>query len=269
MTLTPSSEAPVDMSGHMTDEDLVLLFYGESAQPASVHAHLASCPACAAEYAAIAETLALVPAVTSPERGDHYGLEVWQRLRPQLPARGVLWTLSPARWRMQLGLAAAAVLAIAAFAAGRYWTPQEAAPVQAVNSAADAGAEERARLMAIADHLERSERVLLEITNADGPFVDVSSQQEWAAELVDANRLYREAATQAGDAPIAAVLDELERNLLDIVHAPSKLTPTDLDNVRTRLDAAALLFKVRILSNDLRDRETAPVVPVPVSRKTT
>lgn len=270
MTLTPSSEPSVDMSGHMTDEDLVLLFYGESAQPAAVHAHLASCPVCAAEYAAIAETLALVPAVTPPERGDLYGLEVWQRLRPQLPARGLLFALSPARWRMQMGVAAAAVLAIAAFAAGRYWTPQEAAPVEAGSSSViDTGAEDRARLMAIADHLERSERVLLDVTNADGPFVDVSSQQEWAAELVDANRLYREAATQAGDAPIATVLDDLERNLLDIVHAPSKLTPADLDNVRTRLDAAALLFKVRILSNDLRDRETAPVVPVPVSRKTT
>ena len=129
MTLTPSSEPSVDMSGHMTDEDLVLLFYGESAQPAAVHAHLAGCPACAAEYAAIAETLALVPAVIPPERGDLYGLEVWQRLRPHA-ARARTAVDSPRRrdggcsqvWRLPR------CLAIAAFAAGRYWTPKEAAP---------------------------------------------------------------------------------------------------------------------------------------------
>ena len=43
------------------------------------------------------------------------------------------------------------------------------------------------------------------------------------------------------------------------------LTPSELAEVHARLDAAALLFKVRVLSNELRERETAPVAP----RKTT
>ena len=94
---------------------------------------------------------------------------------------------------------------------------------------------ERARTVAIIDHLERSERVLLDLSNAEGPDVDVSVEQAWAADLVDANRLYREAATQAGETTTASVLDDLERSLLDIVHAPSTLTPAELEDVRARL----------------------------------
>jgi len=103
--------------------------------------------------------------------------------------------------------------------------------------------------------------MLLDLANADGPAIDVSLQQAWAADLIDANRLFREAAVQAGDAGLATLLEDLERSLLDIVHAPSTLTPAQLDDVRTRLDAASLVFKVRVLSGELRERETAPPAP--------
>ena len=52
------------------------------------------------------------------------------------------------------------------------------------------------------------------------------------------------------------MLDELERSLLEIVHGPSTLTPAELQALRVRLDAAALLFKVRVLHDELRGRET-------------
>jgi hypothetical protein len=123
------------------------------------------------------------------------------------------------------------------------------------------GDDGRARTVAIIDHLERSERVLLDLANAGASDVDVSEEQAWAAELVDANRLYRDAAAQAGESTTALVLDDLERSLLDIVHAPAKLTPTELEDVRARLESAALLFKVRVLSNELRERETASSAP--------
>ena len=124
---------------------------------------------------------------------------------------------------------------------------------------ADSGA--RVRMAAISDHLERSERVLLDLLNAGAGTIDVRDEQVWAADLVGANRLYRQAALRAGDTMVASVLDDLERNLLDIVHGPSKLTPADLEQLRVRLDAAALLFKVRVLHDELRERETAPASP--------
>ena len=162
--------------------------------------------------------------------------------------------------------AAVAILTIVAFVAGRYWpSTQYPAPAPQQVGTARGGADERARTVAIIDHLDRSERMLLDLANATGPDVDVSVEQAWAADLVDANRLYRDAAAQAGETTTASVLDDLERSLLDIVHAPSTLTPAELEDVRARLDAAALLFKVRVLSNELRERETAPLAP----RKTT
>jgi len=253
------------MHSHPTEEDLILHFYGESGRPAAIHAHLAECRACQSEYETIAETLTMVATPPTPERGDLYGLEVWQRIRPLLPARDPWSRFMGLRWSTLTVGAAVAVFAIAAFIAGRYWptSVQTPSPVQTAGSRT--GDDERARTVAIIDHLERSERVLLDLSNADGRDIDVSEEQAWAADLVDANRLYREAATQAGETTTASVLDDLERSLLDIVHAPSTLTPAELEDVRARLDAAALLFKVRVLSNELRERETAPLA----LRKTT
>ena len=159
--------------------------------------------------------------------------------------------------------AAVATLVVSAFVAGRMWPLAPVAPtVRAVVDSAEAG--ERVRLAAIGDHLERSERVLLDLVNADDR-ADLSAQQTWAADLVDSNRLYRDAATRAGDSVVASVLDDLERSLLGIVHGPSSPTPPELEAARTRLDAAALLFKVRVLADELHEREIAPVQP----RKTT
>jgi hypothetical protein len=254
------------LTSHPTEDDLILHFYGESGHPAAIHLHLAECAACRAEYEAIVRTLTMVATPATPGRGDLYGLEVWQRIRPQLPARDPWARLMGVRWSTLTVAAAVAVFAVAAFVAGRYW-PSTERPTPASTQAADlrTGGDERALTVAIIDHLERSERVLLDLSNAVGPDVDVTEEQAWASDLVEANRLYREAATETGETRTASVLDDLERSLLDIVHAPSTLTPTELEDVRARLDAAALLFKVRVLSNELRERETAPRAP----RKTT
>jgi hypothetical protein len=144
--------------------------------------------------------------------------------------------------------------AVAAFLAGRQW-PIPAEPAAPRVAAFPPEASERIRLAAIRDHLDRTERVLLDLMNAQGGAIDVSAQQTWAGELIDASRLYRAASRRAGDEGVASVLDDLERNLLEIVHGPSHLTPAELAAMQLRLDAAALLFKVRVLSSELRDRE--------------
>jgi hypothetical protein len=258
-----------DDLAHITDDDLTLYYYGEHRDPARIEVHLASCAQCAGTFNDIVATLALVDHLPEPDRDERYGLEVWQRLRPSLPPPRGRWNSTWRSWPAA-GLAAAAALLLAAtFAAGRYW-PAAPAPIVAADSPAvtpdpgsDPLASERARVAAIADHLERSERVLLDLTN-DAPVADVPVQAA-VRDLLDVNRLYREAATEAGDSTVASVLDDLERALLDIVHAPTTLTAGELAVVRARLDAAALLFKIRILSHELRDREAPPIAP----RKTT
>ena len=53
-------------------------------------------------------------------------------------------------------------------------------------------------LTSVADHLDRSERVLTDIMNA--PRGDISAEQRWADDLLDASRLYRQDAIDAGEA---------------------------------------------------------------------
>jgi hypothetical protein len=241
---------------HYSEDELVLYHYGESRKAVDIDEHLQTCPACSATYRSIAETLAAVGQPAVPERDDRYGLEVWQSIRHRLPVQDSPWWMVWYRPALAAGLA---VLILAAFGAGRFWSrqsPGPPVPMQAADLAAEGS--ERVRLAAIGDHLEESERVLLDLVNAEGPHVDVSGRQAWASDLIDANRLYRQAAERAGDQGVANVLDELERNLLEIVHGPSTLTPAELEAVRVRLDAAALLFKVRVLSDELRERELAP-----------
>ena len=123
-------------------------------------------------------------------------------------------------------------------------------------TAASGDSRQRILLASVADHLDRSERVLTDIMNA--PRGDISSEQRWADDLLDASRLYRQDAIAVGEGSIASVLDELERNLLEIVHSPARISAADLDQIRRRIDAASLLFKVRVMSDELRQREDVP-----------
>ena len=98
--------------------------------------------------------------------------------------------------------------------------------------------------------------MLTELSNASaaGP-LDISFEQERAANLLGENRLYRQSAAGAGDAIVAGVLDELERVLLEIEHAPSRISPMELDELRLRLKAEGILFKLRVLGSNVRNQQ--------------
>jgi len=194
---------------------------------------------------------------------------VWQRIRHQLPDRNEPWWAAFFR-RDRLGfVAAAAMLVLAAFVAGRVWpsrsvdgpptsTPQIASGQNGGPGSISAGdTRQRILLTSVADHLDRSERVLTDIMNAPERS-DISAEQRWADDLLDASRLYRQDAVAAGEQSVAIILDDLERSLLEIVNSPAKITAADLEQIRRRIDAAALLFKVRVMSDELRKREAAP-----------
>ena len=251
---------------HYSEEDLTLYYYGEARRRDAIARHLDGCSACAAVYREISGTLAMIAPPEAPERGDQYGLEVWQRIRHKLPERPEPWWAVLFR-RDRLAFAAAvAMLVVAAFAAGRVWPRQPAgvAPSGAVQTAsglpgsiAAGDTRQRILLTSVADHLDRSERVLTDVMNAPDRS-DISGAQRWADDLLTTSRLYRQDAVDAGEQSVAMVLDDLERNLLEIVNRPSKISAADLEQIRRRIDAAALLFKVRVMSDELRRREDAP-----------
>lgn len=235
---------------HPTQEELTLHYYSEGADAIFVEHHLAECESCQSFYKSLEVTLAGMDALTVPERGPGYEAQVWARLEPALPRRR-FWLGVP-MWRWATAGAAFATLLVLAFFAGR-----TSAPVARPASIADNfSSEERVLLTAVGTHLERSQIMLTELANASaaGP-LDISFEQERATNLLGENRLYRQSAAGAGDAMVAGVLDELERVLLEIEHAPSRISPAELDELRLRLQAEGILFKLRVLGSNVRSEE--------------
>ena len=242
---------------HCSDEELLLEYYGESSESA---AHLSTCAECGARFHELKMMLNGIT-LEPPERDERYGLEVWQAIRHRLPARQPRWhSLLTPQW----GLAAAAALLLAVgFTAGRLWpgaeepaAPQIAAPA-VVATAADDEARSRVALLTLNDHFDRSDGVLAEVMNASGPR-ELSAERQRAADLVAASRLYRRNATVLNEPALAAVLEDVERVLLDIVHQPPQATAADLNEIRRRIDSAGLLFKLRVMTNELQHRLEQP-----------
>ncbi len=239
---------------HLTDEQLVWFYYGEERDRQEAERHLAGCEQCRAAFAELERSLnAVTEAVPVPERDENYGAMVWARL-PLEEKRGssafLAWLFMPRRWAMAGAMAA---LVVAAFLAGRFW-PHSRTEVQ-IARPVPAQVRERVLLVAVGDHLDRSQMVLLEIVNSKpGKRVDISSEQQSAQDLVAANRLYRQTAARTGDAGVAQVLDELERVLLEIANSPSRLSSEEFEELRQRVEAQGILFKVRVIDSRIKEK---------------
>jgi hypothetical protein len=242
---------------HLSEEQLILFYYGESDDDSPTDTldserHLEECGECRAHYASLQRVLNVVDGLPVPERSAEYGAQVWQRIEHRLGARRrSLWML-PSAWRWAAASMAFAGLMVAAFVAGRLYPRHTPAQM----AAADTQTGERVLLVAVGDYLERSQMVLIELTNANPKgSMDISNEQARAGDLVTETRLYRQTAERTGDTSITGVLDELERVLVDITHAPSKISPDQLDELRQRLEAEGILFKIRVLGSNVRNQE--------------
>lgn len=229
---------------HPNEDELVLHYYGEEGAAPGTADHLASCPECRAAYQNLQRVLNVVETAPVPEPAGDYGARVWQQLSPELPAsrRPVrLFGWSARRWA---AAAAVAVLIVAAFLVGRFSPrPREVAEP----------ATGRVLLVAVGDHLERSQMVLVELVN--GGAEGLSGEQARAEDLIRENRLYRQTAAGAGETRLAAVLEELERVLLDIARSPDGISPEEVERLRGRVEAQGILFKVRVVEDDVRRRQ--------------
>ena len=255
---------------HLSEEDLILYHYGEWGGPsrAVVAEHMSVCGPCRSVYRDLQAVLAAADVVEVPARSEAYEAEVWQRLAPSLAAaspegfwlrfvehlRGCMW--SPGIWAPIGATAAVAVLVVSAFLAGRFWSGrQQPQPQNAVQTVSAQG-RDRVLLVAVGDHLERSQMVLVELVNTNPQrTVDISAERERATDLVAANRLYRLTAERSGESGVADVLDELERTLIEIANSPSKLSSPEFEDLRRRIEAQGILFKVRVVDSQIHARE--------------
>ena len=252
---------------HLTDDDLVLHYYGEDVSRAE--SHLTACAACQANFTRLQRVMAFIDSAPAVDAPDGFERVAWARLAPALeqPRRGwVSWfVFSPARLAFAAGVL---VLVGASFMAGRLVPgTRPAAGGPAPQTAAQV--RERILLVDLGEHLDRSQRMLVELATSDDSAgsVDIGLEQSRAEQLVAANRLYRQTAASTGDAAIAAVLDDLERVLVDIAASPQTMTQEELDAVRRRIESKELLFKVRAMASQVRARQR-DAIPVRSSQST-
>jgi hypothetical protein len=256
---------------HLTEDDMVLHYYGEAGDLGSARAHLTECEACRQTFEDLSRTLQAMTAADVPERGESYGAQVWAGIQPRLATpEAHAWPRRVAAfftWPRLATAGALATLLVAAFVAGRYWAAPAApsAPARAEAAPAPTAVRERILLVAVGEHLDRTQMVLAELSNIDaaGP-VDISAEQDWARDLVASNRLYRQTAARDGKAAVADVLGELERVLVDIANGPATASPADLERLRDRLESQGIVFKVRVLGSQIKKDASRPLsAPAP------
>lgn len=226
------------MIQHLTEEQLILHYYGE-AREVEVETHLDGCDSCRVQYRAVQRVLNAADSYAVPDPGAQFEAVVWERLQQQLPkpslgARVRAFFL-PRQWAMATALAA---MFVVAFYAGRHSRDQ-----QELSPTPTAAFDSRMLLSVVGNHFDRSQMILAELANEpEAPMDEVK-------DLLEANRLYRTSAGQAGEMEIADTLDELERLLIEVAHQ----TPNE--ELRRKILDQGIILKMRLAGAQVRERE--------------
>lgn len=247
---------------HPDDEQLTALYYGEVRHADVLNEHLQTCLACRENFSSLQQTLEALRSARVPERDTNYGSQVWYAIASRLdfpekqPARERHGALG---FRRLAAACALAMMIVAAFFAGRYW-PRHSTPTGATNVGQ---IRQGVLLVAVSDHLDHAQMVLMELANGDGngptqnssEKINIVTEQERAQQLLVSNRLYEQTAQQTGDAEIENILRALEPVLLEIAHSPDEISSQQFQQIQDRIRNAGILFKVRVVSSDVRDKE--------------
>ncbi len=242
---------------HATEEELFAYREGDAKGREGMAAHLRECAECRGELARLEEVFAALDAMPVPDPGEDYGTRVWRQVAPRLPEKRVRWWEAffvPQRLAVAGALAG---LVLLAFYVGRITKP---GPPAATNTANVNQVRERVLVVAVGEHLGKSEMVLVELSNAQPAsgqkLINIAAEQRRAESLVEENRLYRQTALDGGDRAMVSTLDELERVLLDVANSPDEVTPAQFESIQKRIAEHGILLKVRVVRQELRTAET-------------
>jgi len=254
---------------HTNEEELFAYREGEMKGRETIAAHLRECGECRAELERMEEVFQALNALPVPDPGEEYGTRVWRQIANRLPERRMNWWAGFFMPRRLAALGAAAALLVLAFYVGRK-TGLKAGGEEIV----DAGKiRERVLLVAVGEHLGKSEMILMELSNAQPAeagksLINISTAQKRAEDLVEENRLYRQTALNGGDNAMASTLDELQRVLMDVANSPAEVTPVQFESIQKRIAAQGILLKVRVVRQELRTQE-AGSKPAPAQNDST
>jgi hypothetical protein len=237
---------------HPTEDELVLLFYGDATpdDERRLSAHVETCADCRPVWQEIRSSLAAVDAAGIPEPPADFERVMWARVLREIgDIQPVTRWWAPRFWMPAASLAAVVIAVVIA----TQMMPRTEVPTPGTNETSASTQPERALLVAMDEHLERSELLLVELMNADQPGFEPAA----ADDLLLSSRLYRQTAAHTGHTELAAMLEDLERVLVELARGPRELKQNDLDALRTRITDDDLLFKVRVVTDEVRKRQQA------------
>jgi len=237
---------------HPTEDELVLLFYGDATpdDERRLSAHVETCADCKPVWQEIRSSLAAVDAAGIPEPPADFERVMWAKVQREIGdiQPGTRWW-APRFWMPAASLAAVVIAVVI----GTLMMPRTDVPTPGTNETSASTQPERALLVAMDEHLERSELLLVELMNADQPGFEPAA----ADDLLLSSRLYRQTATHTGHTELASMLEDLERVLVELARGPRELKQNDLDALRARITDDDLLFKVRVVTDEVRKRQQA------------
>jgi hypothetical protein len=245
---------------HLTEEDLIAHTFAEDDKD-GVEQHLKACVACAMNYAALRSDLAEMEFAEVPARDALHGRRVWESISGSLPSYEAPkrnW-LRGGPWMGLSYIAACAALATCTFIGGRLWERREAKTVAGNHTQQKqqsvAHPPQRVVVVVLSDHLDRSERLLMELKHADAGNAEMLSPlRDEARNLLPANRICRQKVKHDDDPALATALDRLDHLLAELANQPGDLNSTTIAKLQDEMNADRLLFEVRVL-------RTRPAVP--------
>ena len=151
---------------------------------------------------------------------------------------------------------ACAALVVAAFYAGRFWEHRHQPQITA--SSTPVSAPKKIVVVLLSDHLERSERLLVQLKHSEADDTEMMApMRDEARGLLAANRKFRQDAEKTGDPDLTKALDRLDQLLTQLANQPGGLNPAAISKLQDEMNQEGLLFEVRVLRSRLPDRHAS------------
>lgn len=253
---------------HLTEEEMIEQVYGEREKTVAVERHLAACPLCAAAFAELQRDLAEVDRIQAPLRDDLYGARVWAAIADSLPVykprpRSLWAAFWSNPWLKGLSYAAITALLVAtAFYAGRLSEQQKMQPPVVHINPTPTQPKQPIVVVVLDDHLDRSERFLVQLKHADLDSTDQAlPMRDEARSLLAANRICRQKADKTSDPELTTALDHLDRLLANAANAPGGLNAQSIAKLQDEMNADGVLFEVRVVRSRIAHRNATGTNP--------
>jgi hypothetical protein len=245
---------------HLSEEELIAQAYGEG-DKAAVEQHIEQCAPCARAYTDLRSDLAEMRFPDPPARDDAYGERVWHSLSGSLHPYKQQKRAWAGLWRGLSYAAACALLMVCAFIGGRLWERrqvQNAANNSQQKQQLPVHPQQRPHIVVVvlSDHLDRSERLLVELKHADAQNAEmISPLRDEARTLLTANRICLKNSKQDDDPALATALNRLDHLFGELADQPGTPSAATLTQLQKEMNADGILFEVRVLRSRIPDRD--------------